>query len=388
MESTSKPPLPMRGPRLRQRGVGHQQNRRVAAGALLETLQLAGRAGEDHLRREAQADRFVTQLARPLLQVVAGRHQDQDRLPGPEVFQPVLDAHHADHGLAAARRRLDQLPVIAIAAEHRVGFVLVGSRVRRADQVGKSPGAGVLRPVLQQRLDQVDEERPARLAQAGDLTEALAKRTLPDRHVVQPGEVRLLQPGVKIRPHQGAQAGGVDVHVGVGALGARIAGRTLAGGRHVAGSDQILEMPLHRPLRHAHHIQVVRPLHDAVQFDRLRAFLQRPHHQVAGKLVASAAVQHERHRHIGRRTLVHLRHGPVQRGQVAHGRLGQRLFARVERRAQDVDRAAVIDRQPVVGAALRGGIVLLDRRGKRVLLQFDERLRLPVAAPRGGVFDQ
>ena len=120
-------------------------------------------------------------------------------------------------------------------------------------------------------------------------------------------------------------------------------------------------MPLHRPFGHAMTSRSFARCTMPIQFERLRAFLQRPHHQVAGKLVPPSAVQHERHRHIVQAPawcICIMARCSVARLRMAAWASGS--LPAFERRAQDVDRAPVIDRQPVVGAALAGGIALLQ----------------------------
>ncbi len=253
-------------PCLGQGGVRHQQNGGMTAGALLEAFQLVGRARKDHLGRETQADRFVAQLARPLLLIIAGGHEDEDGLAGAQILQPVLDAHHADHGFAAAGGRFHQLPVVAITAEDSVGFVLIRTRVGRANKVGVAPGAGSQQLIFEQRLDQIGEEHSARFAHAGDLTERLPKSALSPDHIAEPRIACCLQPAVDVRSHQGAQAGGVDIHFGVSALRVSIESRALAHSLDITRRRQILEMPLHSSLAHAHYIQIVHPLHDSFHF--------------------------------------------------------------------------------------------------------------------------
>ena len=85
-------------------------------------------------------------------------------------------------------------------------------------------------------------------------------------------------------------------------------------------------MPLHSSPGHAQDVQVVGPLDNGVQLQRLCAFLQHPHYQIAGQLLTVAQVQHQSHRHMVRSLLVHMHHSPVQGGQVAHGCLGERLL--------------------------------------------------------------
>ena len=120
--------------------------------------------------RQAQADRLEAQLADPLLLVVGRRDQHQDRLAGRRVAQPVLDAQHADHRLAAAGGRLDQLALVAAAAKDRVRLVLVRARIGRVEQIGVAPGARLGRARVEQRRDRASSRASAVAdRRAGDL---------------------------------------------------------------------------------------------------------------------------------------------------------------------------------------------------------------------------
>src|SRR5215471_13999509 len=93
------------------------------------------------MRWQLESGLLVTELADPLLLVADGRDQHQDRLAGRQGGEPILDAHHPDQRLAAPRRRLDDLALIAVPAEDRERLLLVRPRKRGADQVSRAPGA-------------------------------------------------------------------------------------------------------------------------------------------------------------------------------------------------------------------------------------------------------
>src|SRR5215471_14490026 len=176
------------------------------------------------MRWQLEAGLLVTELANPLLLVADGRDQYQDGLAGRQCGEPVLDAHHPDQRLAASRRRLDDLALVAVSAEDRERLVLVWPRIRGADQVSRAPrsasgGAGF---ALDHHQHGRQQERRGCLAEAGQLREEIAELSAASGQVPQAAKTVLLQLLVDARPDQCLERGVILIDLEVGPFAAVI----------------------------------------------------------------------------------------------------------------------------------------------------------------------
>src|SRR5262249_51246183 len=146
-----------------------------------------------------------------------------------------------DQRLAAPRRRLDDLALIAVPAEDRERLLLVRPRKRGADQVSRAPGAtsGGTGLPLDHHQDGREQERRGFVAEALGLQHEASEPFPAGGQVPQAAEAVLLEPGVDPRPGQCLKRGVVLVYLEVRPLRAAIA---VSLSLHVPGVDQLLQV--------------------------------------------------------------------------------------------------------------------------------------------------